>query len=170
MPYLLFFSLLFNFNLFAKDHSFKDFTEANYFAPIDNNFLQLKAVCRQNFDEKDRKKYFEILFYSKNKHVFDLNKHFRAYEVGHRNLKKPFYTFTIRNWFHTFAIETKNEKFISNTSQLTKRRNEVIPEKLFNDILAHGKFTLFFHYLMDNTKSNGEFTVVNPAALSSCFK
>ena len=62
MPYLLFFSLLFNFNLFAKDHSFKDFTEANYFAPIDNNFLQLKAVCRQNFDEKDRKNILKFYF------------------------------------------------------------------------------------------------------------
>jgi len=169
MPYFIIFCLFYNFNLFAKDHSFKDFTEANFFAPIDEDYLKLKAVCRQNYDDKNRKKYFEILFYSNQNHVFDLNKHFRAYELGHQNLKRPFYSFTVRNWFHALAIKTKNVNFISNTSQLTKRRNEIIPEKLFEDILGDGEFTLYFHYLMDNTKSSGNFQVINQEIVRKCF-
>ena len=101
MRYLLFIFIFYSFLLHSKDHSFEDFTEANFFAAIDDSYLNLKALCRQSFDEKDRKKYYEILFYSNGKHVFDLNKHFRAFEIGHRNLKKPFYSFTVWNWFHS---------------------------------------------------------------------
>jgi len=156
MRILLILTVLFCCTLFSKEHSFKDFTEGNYFAPIDENYLQLKAVCRKNYDDKDRKKYYEVLFYSHDKHVFDL--------------KKPFYSFTLWNWFNAVAIKTKSEEFISNTAQLDKRRSEIIPRDLVKDILDDGRFTVYFHYLMDNSKSVGTFKVSNPELLRTCFE
>jgi hypothetical protein len=170
MRNLLILTALFCCTLFSKEHSFKDFTEGNYFAPIDENYLQLKAVCRKNYDNKDRKKYYEVLFYSHDKHVFDLNKHFIGTQPGHRNLKKPFYSFTLWNWFNAVAVKTKSEEFISNTAQLDKRRSEIIPRDLVKDILDDGRFTVYFHYLMDNSKSVGTFKVSNPELLRTCFE
>jgi len=102
--------------------------------------------------------------------VFDLNKHFMSTQPGHRNLKKPFYSFTLWNWFNVVAIKTKNNKFISNTLQLDKRRSEIIPKNLVRDILDEGQFTVYFHYLMDNSKSIGTFKISNLKLLRSCFE
>ena len=46
----------------ANGQSFKEFTLGNYFAPIDEKYLEITAVCRKNYDEKEIKKYLEILF------------------------------------------------------------------------------------------------------------
>ena len=77
--------------LSAQADAFGDFAKTNFFSEIDPSFLQLTAECRKNFDEKNNKKAFEILFYSKGKHVFDLNKHYSSHHEGHKNLKTPFY-------------------------------------------------------------------------------
>ncbi len=156
--------------LAVQADDFDIFAKTNYFAEIDKPFLQLKAECRKNFDEKNNKKAFEIIFYSKGKHVFDLNKHFSSHHEGHKNLKTPFYSITFWNWFNALAIETENHQFVSNTTQKTMRRNELIPKELFYEIVTTGKFTVYFHYLMDNAKSMGSFTITNIDAVKSCFR
>ncbi len=170
MRNLLIFTAFFCCTLFSKEYTFKDFTEGNYFAPIDDSYLQLKAVCRKNYDEKDRKKYFEIMFFSNEKHVFDLNQHFMAFQTGYKNLKKPFYTFTVWNWFESIAIKSSQTEFMSNTPQLDRRRSELVPENLVEEMLTSGEFTIFFHYLMDNTKSKGQFRIINLGVVKSCFE
>ena len=69
--YLLLTFLLMNFTA-ANGQSFKEFTIGNYFAPINEKYLELTAVCRKNYDEKEKKKYFEILFYNQGKNIFDM--------------------------------------------------------------------------------------------------
>ncbi|KRO76282.1 MAG: hypothetical protein ABS06_02530 [Methylophilales bacterium BACL14 MAG-120910-bin43] len=156
--------------LSAQADAFGDFAKTNFFSEIDPSFLQLTAECRKNFDEKNNKKAFEILFYSKGKHVFDLNKHYSSHHEGHKNLKTPFYSITFWNWFNAIAIETESQQFVSNTTQKTMRRNELIPQELFDDIVTTGTFRVYFHYLMDNAKSMGEFTIGNSDDVRSCFR
>lgn len=50
------------------------------------------------------------------------------------------------------------------------RRNELIPQELFDDIVTTGTFRVYFHYLMDNAKSMGEFTIGNSDDVRSCFR
>lgn len=153
----------------AIGQSFKDFTSGNYFAPINEKYLKLTAVCRKNYDEKDRKKYFEILFYNQGKNVFDMNKHYKIYQQGHKNLTPPIHSFTVRNWFQTIAIQSGKSEFITTTRQSTMRRNEVIPNDLSQAILSSGQFDMYFHYQNDNTKSVGKFKVSNNKELINCF-
>ena len=153
----------------ADEQSFKEFTTQNYFAQIKNDALSLRVVCRKSYDDDDKKKYYELIFYNGKKNVFDLNKHFRAYQVGHRNLKTPFYSFTVWNWFQALAIKSKKETFITTTEQNTMRRSEIIPPELVSAIIYSAQFDIFFHYLKDNTKSTGSFKVSNPNVLRKCF-
>ncbi|MDC6484897.1 hypothetical protein PQZ09_03070 [Methylophilaceae bacterium] len=166
--YFLFTLLLMSVSI-AKGESFKDFTLNNYFAPIDEKYLQLTAVCRKNFDEKDKKKYFEILFYNQGKNIFDMNKHYKIYQEGYKNLKPPIYSFTVRNWFKTIAIQSGKSEFITTTEQSSIRRNEVIPSKLAESVLNSGQLDMYFHYQNDNTKSMGKFKVSNNKVLIDCF-
>jgi hypothetical protein len=166
--YLLFLFLVTNFS-YAVGQSFNDFTLGNYFAPIDDKHLKLTVSCRKNYDEKERKKYFEILFYNQDKNVFDMNKHYKIYQQGHKSLKPPIYSFTVRNWFKTIAIKSGKYEFIATTSQSNIRRNEIIPDNLSKAILDSGHFDMYFHYQNDNTKSAGRFKVVNKEALENCF-
>ena len=166
--YFLVTFLLLNFSV-ANGQSFKEFTEGNYFAPIDEKYLELTAVCRKNYDEKEKKKYFEILFYNQGKNVFDMNKHYKIYQKGYKNLKPPIYSFTVRNWFQTIAIQSGKSEFITTTQQSSIRRNEVIPNDLADLILSSGQLDMYFHYLNDNTKSVGKFKVSNNKVLIDCF-
>ena len=171
MSYRLFFltlSLLSSF-AFADTKSFNEFSKKNYFAPIVNDALNLKVVCRKSFDDDNKKKYYELLFYNKGKNVFDLNKHFRAFKEGHKNIKTPFYSFTFWNWFQAIAIESGEKTFMTSTEQFSVRRSELIPSNLAEEIVSDGIFTIYFHYLKDNTKSFGLFTVTNPDVLKDCF-
>jgi hypothetical protein len=59
---------------------------------------------------------------------------------------------------------------MTNTDQITMRRNELISEGLFSDIVKYGKFKVYFHYLLDNSKSVGNFKISNPKALRDCVK
>ena len=152
----------------ARELTYTEFTLGNSFSPIDESYLELKAKCRQSFNEKKQKKYYEVLLYSKGEHVFDLNKHFKSNLVGRKHLKIPFYSLSVWNWFDTLAIKTKKHKFMTNTDQRTMRRNELIPEGLFKDIIKYGKFKVYFHYLLDNSKSVGNFKIINPKALRDC--
>ncbi len=162
---ILFFS---NFIL-AKELTFNEFTEANFFSEIDPSFLDLEAKCRKNFDENDQIVFLEILLYSHGNNVFDFNKVYKSTLVGRENLKTPFYTFTVWNWFNALAIKTKKNKFMTNTDQESMRRNELISEDLFNDIIQEGDFQVYFHYLLDNTKSVGNFKINNPNTLKDCL-
>tara|TARA_B100000795_G_scaffold262435_1_gene240367 strand:- start:422 stop:937 length:516 start_codon:yes stop_codon:yes gene_type:complete len=166
--YFLFALLLMNVSI-VKSESFKEFTSGNYFAPIDERYLQLTAVCRKNFDEKDKKKYFEILFYNQGKNIFDMNKHYKIYQEGYKNLKPPIYSFTVRNWFQTIAIQSGKSEFITTTKQSSIRRNEVIPKILAESVLNSGQLDIYFHYQNDNTKSVGKFKVSNNKVLIDCF-
>jgi len=166
--YLLFSLLLINLSV-ANGQSFKEFTLGNYFAPIDEKYLELTAVCRKNYDEKEKKKYFEILFYNQGKNVFDMNKHYKIYQKGYKNLKPPIYSFTVRNWFQTIGIQSGKSEFIATTQQTSIRRNEVIPNNLAESILRSGQLDMYFHYQNDNTKSVGKFKVSNNKALIDCF-
>ncbi len=154
----------------ARELSYTEFTLGNSFSPIDDSYLMLEAKCRKSYDEREQKKYYEVLLYSDGKHVFDLNKHFKSNLVGRKNLKIPFYSLSVWNWFDTLAIKTKKNKFITNTDQRTMRRNELIPEGLFSDIVKYGKFKVYFHYLLDNSKSVGNFKISNPKVLRDCVK
>ncbi len=154
----------------ARELSYTEFTLGNSFSPIDDSYLMLEAKCRKSYDEREQKKYYEVLLYSGGKHVFDLNKHFKSNLVGRKNLKTPFYSLSVWNWFDTLAIKTKKNKFITNTDQRTMRRNELIPEGLFSDIVKYGKFKVYFHYLLDNSKSVGNFKISNPKVLRDCVK
>ena len=154
----------------ARELSYTEFTLGNSFSPIDDSYLMLEAKCRKSYDEREQKKYYEVLLYSDGKHVFDLNKHFKSNLVGRKNLKTPFYSLSVWNWFDTLAIKTKKNKFITNTDQRTMRRNELIPEGLFSDIVKYGKFKVYFHYLLDNSKSVGNFKISNPKVLRDCVK
>ena len=153
----------------TKELTYKEFTLGNSFSPINKSYLELEAKCRKSYDEKDQKKYYEILLFSKGEHVFDLNKHFKSNLVGRKNLKTPFYSLSVWNWFDTLAIKTKKHKFMTNTDQRTIRRNELIPEGLFVDIVKYGKFKVFFHFLLDNSKSVGNFKIINPKVLRDCI-
>ena len=166
--YFLVTFLLLNFSV-ANGQSFKEFTEGNYFAPIDEKYLELTAVCRKNYDEKEKKKYFEILFYNQGKNVFDMNKHYKIYQQGYKNLKPPIYSFTVWNWFQTIAIQSGKPEFITTTQQSSIRRNEVIPSNLAEAILSSGQLDIYFHYQNDNTKSVGKFKVSNNKVLIGCF-
>jgi hypothetical protein len=166
--YSIFLFLMMPFSVLIGQ-SFKDFTSGNYFSPINEKYLELNVVCRKNFDEKDKKKYFEILFYNQGKNVFDLNKHYKIYQQGHKNLTPPIYSFTVRNWFQTIAIKSGKHDFIATTQQTSMRRNEVIPNALSNAILNSGQFNMYFHYQNDNTKSFGKFKVTNNKELNECF-
>ena len=152
----------------ARELSYTEFTLGNSFSPIDDSYLMLEAKCRKSYDEREQKKYYEVLLYSGGKHVFDLNKHFKSNLVGRKHLKIPFYSLSVWNWFDTLAIKTKKHKFMTNTDQRTMRRNELIPEGLFKDIIKYGKFKVYFHYLLDNSKSVGNFKIINPKALRDC--
>jgi len=165
---LLFFFLITPFSL-ATGQTFKEFTLGNYFAPIKESYLELSVVCRKNYDKKDRKKYYEILFFNQGKNVFDLNKHYKVYKEGHKNLKPPFYSFTVRNWFQTIAIQSGKNEFISTAQQINMRRNEIIPTSLSEAILKSGQFDMYFHYQNDNTKSLGKFKISNNKVLIDCF-
>jgi hypothetical protein len=167
--YLILLLLLINFPA-ANGQSFKEFTVGNYFAPINEKYLELTAVCRKNYDEKEKKKYFEILFYNQDKNVFDMNKHYKTYQQGHKNLKPPIYSFTVRNWFETIAIKSGKYEFITTTAQSNIRRNEIIPNNLSQEILNSGQFDMYFHYQNDNTKSVGRFKVINKEVLGNCFE
>ncbi len=156
--------------LYGNELTFDEFSKANYFSQIGEEYLQLNAKCRKNYDEKGRKKAFEILLYNNGSHVFDLNKHYKSHHVGHKNLKRPFYSFTFWNWFNKIAIETSSVQFMSNTLQKNMRRNELISEQLFKEILNDGQFIIYFHYLMDNSKSKGKFIIENLSVLNECFK
>jgi hypothetical protein len=166
--YLILFLLLINFPA-ANGQSFKEFTVGNYFAPINEKYLELTAACRKNYDEKEKKKYFEILFYNQGKNVFDMNKHYKIYQQGYKNLKPPIYSFTVWNWFQTIAIQSGKPEFITTTQQSSIRRNEVIPNDLADLILSSGQLDMYFHYLNDNTKSVGKFKVSNNKVLIDCF-
>jgi hypothetical protein len=154
----------------ARELSYTEFTLGNSFSPIDDSYLVLEAKCRKSYDEREQKKYYEVLLYSKGKHVFDLNKHFKTNLVGRKNLKIPFYSLSVWNWFDALAIKTKKNKFMTNTEQRTMRRNELIPEGLFADIIKYGKFKIYFHYLLDNSKSVGNFKISNLKAVRDCVK
>jgi|TARA_B110000093_G_C12814299_1_gene344148 hypothetical protein len=167
--YLILLLLLINFPA-ANGQSFKEFTVGNYFAPINEKYLELTAACRKNYDEKEKKKYFEILFYNQDKNVFDMNKHYKTYQQGHKNLKPPIYSFTVRNWFKTIGVKSGKYEFISTTDQRSIRRNEIIPDKLSQAILNSGQFDMYFHYQNDNTKSFGRFKVINKEVLGNCFE
>ena len=167
--YILFTLLVVTTNI-ASGQSFEEFTLGNYFAPIDEKYEQLNVVCRKVYDDKDKKKYFEILFFNQGKNVFDLNKHYKTYLQGRKKLKPPIYSFTVRNWFQTIAIESGKANFITSTQQNILRRNEVIPENLSKAILKSGQFNIYFHYLNDNTKSVGKFKVSNNKVLIECFE
>ena len=166
--YILFTLLVVTTNI-VSGQSFEEFTLGNYFAPIDEKYEQLNVVCRKVYDDKDKKKYFEILFFNQGKNVFDLNKHYKTYLQGRKKLKPPIYSFTVRNWFQTIAIESGKANFITSTQQNILRRNEVIPENLSKAILKSGQFNIYFHYLNDNTKSVGKFKVSNNKVLIECF-
>ena len=56
-----------------------------------------------------------------------MNKHYKIYQQGYKNLKPPIYSFTVRNWFQTIAIQSGKSEFITTTAQSSIRRNEVIP-------------------------------------------
>ena len=58
---------------------------------------------------------------------------------------------------------------MTNTSQESMRRNELISEGLFNEIIRLGEFQVYFHYLLDNSKSVGNFKIVNPGDLIDCL-
>ncbi|MAS00214.1 MAG: hypothetical protein CMH24_02470 [Nitrosomonadales bacterium] len=165
--WVLFLSTIFSS---ATGQTFKEFTSGNYFAPIDEKYLQLTAKCRKVYDEKDRKKYFEILFFNQEKNIFDMNKHYKTYLQGRKKLKPPVFSFTVRNWFQTIAIESGKYNFITTTDQNTLRRNEVIPKDLSKAILNSGQFNIYFHFLNDNTKSIGRFKVSNNKVLIDCFE
>ena len=152
----------------TEELTYSEFTLGNSFSPIDESYLELEAKCRKSYDERNQKKYYEVLFYSKGKHVFDLNKHFKSNLVGRKNLKVPFYSLSVWNWFDTLAIKTQKHKFMTNTAQKTMRRNELIPEGLFSDIVRYGKFKVYFHYLLDNSKSVGNFKIINPTVVRDC--
>jgi hypothetical protein len=154
----------------GRELTYTEFTLGNSFSPIDESYLKLEAKCKKSYDERDQKKYYEILLFSKGKHVFDLNKHFKSNLIGRKNLKIPFYSLSVWNWFDTLAIKTKKHKFMTNTDQITMRRNELISEGLFSDIVKYGKFKVYFHYLLDNSKSVGNFKISNPKALRDCVK
>ena len=154
----------------ARELSYTEFTLGNSFSPIDDSYLVLEAKCRKSYDEREQKKYYEVLLYSKGKHVFDFNKHFKTNLVGRKNLKIPFYSLSVWNWFDALAIKTKKNKFMTNTEQRTMRRNELIPKGLFDDIIKYGKFKIYFHYLLDNSKSVGNFKISNLKAVRDCVK
>ena len=78
----------------ANELTFDEFANANFFAPIDDAYLKLNAKCRKNFDDNGKRKAFEVILYNKDKHVFDLNKHYSSHHKGLKYLKIPFYTFT----------------------------------------------------------------------------
>jgi len=162
--------LISSYPLIASEKSFQEFTTKNYFAPIQEEALNLNVVCRKNFDDKGKKKYYELLFYNNNKNVFDLNQHFRAVQVGHKNLKIPFYSFTVWNWFQSIGIESKKNTFITTTEQSTIRRSELVSPLLVKSIIDSSKFKIYFHYLKDNTKSSGLFKVLNIKELNNCFE
>ena len=167
--YFIFIILTFSCVIHSNELTFDEFTKTNFFAPIDNKYLKLKAECRKNYDEKGKRKAFEIILYNKNNHIFDLNKHYSSFHEGHKYLKRPFYSFTFWNWFNKVAIETNGAKFMSNTMQKNMRRNELISKELFTEIINEGKFSVFFHFLMDNSKSKGNFIITNPAIIKECF-
>jgi len=152
----------------SKELTYSEFTLGNSFSPIDESYLELEAKCRKSYDERNKKKYYEILLYSQGRHIFDFNKHFTSNLVGRKNLKLPFYSLSVWNWFDTLAIKTKKNKFMTNTDQRTMRRNELIPKGLFDDIIKYGKFKIYFHYLLDNSKSVGDFKIINPKVLRDC--
>jgi hypothetical protein len=154
----------------GRELTYTEFTLGNSFSPIDENYLELEAKCRKSYDERDQKKYYEVLLYSRGKHVFDLNKHFKSNLVGRKNLKAPFYSLSVWNMFDTLSIKTKKHKFMTNTDQRTMRRNELIPKGLFDDIVKYGKFKIYFHYLLDNSKSVGNFKIINPKVVRDCVK
>ena len=52
--YFLFTFLLLSFVSFAQT----TLSPGDYFAPIDEKYLELTAVCRKNYDEKERKEVF----------------------------------------------------------------------------------------------------------------
>ena len=152
----------------TRELTYNEFTLGNSFSPIDKSYLELEAKCRKSYDERDQKKYYEILLFSQGNHVFDFNKHFKSKLAGRKNLKTPFYSLSVWNWFDTLAIKTKKNKFMTNTDQITMRRNELIPEGLFEDIVKYGKFKVYFHYLLDNSKSVGNFKIINPKVVKDC--
>ena len=153
----------------AEELTFHEFTEGNFFSNIDPSYLELKAKCRKNYDDNNQIKFYEIILFSKGGNVFDFNKVLKSNLVGRENLKKPFYTFTVWNWFNALAIKTPNHEFMTNTSQESMRRNELISEGLFNEIIRLGEFQVYFHYLLDNSKSVGNFKIVNPGDLIDCL-
>lgn len=171
MSYRLFFLTLSLFSSFAiaDSKSFDNFSTQNYFAPIVEDALNLNVVCRKSYDDNNNKKYYELLFYNNGKNVFDLNKHFRAFKEGHKNIKTPFYSFTFWNWFQSIGVKSGNQSFLTSTEQFSVRRSELVPSKLVAEIVTNGSFVIYFHYLKDNTKSFGLFTVTNPDVLKDCF-
>ena len=81
----------------AKELTFDEFASANFFAPIDESYLKLTAKCRKNFDDNGKKKAFEVILYNKDKHIFDLNKHYSSHHKGHKSKiynTSPFKNFT----------------------------------------------------------------------------
>ena len=75
----------------TRELTYNEFTLGNSFSPIDKSYLELEAKCRKSYDERDQKKYYEILLFSQGNHVFDFNKHFKSKLAGRKNLKTPFY-------------------------------------------------------------------------------
>ena len=73
---------MFSSFLQANELTFDEFAGANFFAPIDESYLKLNAKCRKNFDDNGKKKAFEVILYNKDKHVFDLNKHYSSHHKG----------------------------------------------------------------------------------------
>ena len=67
-------------------------------------------------------------------------------------------------------LKLKVKNSYQNTAQLDKRRSEIIPRDLVKDILDDGRFTVYFHYLMDNSKSVGTFKISNLELLRTCFE
>ena len=123
----------------------------------DWKFSDLNAILNKSFDKIT------------NNFEFDLNKHFRSFKEGHKNLKTPFYSFTFWNWFQSIAIESGGQNFMTSTEQFSVRRSELVPSDLVTEIINDGLFSIYFHYLKDNTKSYGLFKVTNPEVLKDCF-
>jgi hypothetical protein len=98
---------------------------------FDKAFETAVVKCNRVY-EGERKRYFELLFYSNGNQWMDINQH-----------DDNSYSLTLWDWYSTVGIESNGSQAIYHWKPIMYRWNNSIDSDLVNNILKTGKFNLY---------------------------